>query len=86
MKLTCKECEGELSFTDLHEDGSELVITPCDTCQNQAYENGHSDGLEECPCTEDDYAEGERDGYAAAQDEVAELKARIAKLEAGDKD
>ena len=81
MKLTCEECESELEFTDLHEDGTELIIKPCKSCMDfiysTAYDSGYDAGLENCGCTEYDYEEGYDEGYV---DGKAEMEAEIDNL------
>jgi hypothetical protein len=81
MKLICKECESELEFTDLHEDGTELMVKPCKECLEVTFDNGYDAGLENCGCTEADYDEGYKEGHADAKseadDEIAELKEQI---------
>jgi flagellar biosynthesis/type III secretory pathway protein FliH len=68
MKLICKECESELEFTDLHEDGTEILIKPCEECLNAASDKGYDAG----------YEEGYKEGYA---DGKKEMEAEMDKLE-----
>ena len=85
MKLICKECESELEFTDLHEDGTEILIKPCKYCiddvGSNAYDNGFEAGLDDCPCSEEDYQEGYNEAEAYYQEKLDEANDRIKELE-----
>ena len=81
MKLTCKECESELMFTDLHEDGTEIIVDPCRECGKIAYDNGFEAGLGDCPCSEEDYQEGYNEAESYYQGQIEDLNERIKELE-----
>ena len=51
MKLTCKECEEELEFTELDLTCGELIVKPCAVCLKEAedacFEAGYDEGYQE---------------------------------------